>query len=72
MAYRKFGPIFKKCQNLGGRTIYKDVPCVHDTKVFAMKFRESLSKLFYKQEIMEISKRNIKGKRQKEIMIIMW
>ena len=35
-----------------------------------LKFRERLSKLFYKQEIINISKRNGKGKRQKEIMVI--
>ena len=33
--------LFKKNQNLGAPTIFKDVPCAQEN-VFAMKFRKSL------------------------------
>ena len=56
------------------RLIYKDTPRARGTRVFAMKFRKSLWKLFYKQEIikgLEKKKKKKNRKLQKEIMIIM-
>ena len=50
----KFGSVFKKNQNLGGPTILKDASCARDTNVFAVKFRKSPWKLFYKQGIIKI------------------
>ena len=58
MAYRKFGPILKK-KKFGWVHHLKDAPCAHGTSVFAMKFRESLWKLLYKQE-MKMSKETLK------------
>ena len=54
----------------GGDTILKDGLCAHGTNVFAVKCRKSLWQLFYKQEFIKLLKRNNKGKRQEEIMII--
>ena len=54
-----------------GPVIYKDAPCARDTSVFAKEFRKSLWKLFYKQEIIKILKRNNNGKRKEQIMIMM-
>ena len=62
ITYWTFGSVFKIFQNWGGSTILKDAPCAHGTNVFATKFRKSPWKLFYKQEIIKISKRNKKWK----------
>ena len=51
MTYWKFGSVFKTFQNLDERTIFKAAPCAPGTSVFATKFRKSIWKLFYKQEI---------------------
>ena len=64
MTYWKYGSVFKIFQNWAGPTILKDAPCAHDTSVFAMKFRKSLWKLFYKQETIKKLKRNKNGKHQ--------
>ena len=45
-------------QILDASSIYKDASCAHGTSVFAMEFRKSLWKLFYKQEIIKTLKRN--------------
>ena len=60
VTYWKFGSVFNFFQNWDGTTI------------FAVKFRKSLWKLFYKQEIIKILKRNTHGKSQEEIRIMMW
>ena len=56
ITYWKFGSVFKIFQNVSGPTILKDAPYAHSTNVFAMKFRKSLWKLFYKQEIIKFWK----------------
>ena len=61
----------KKKQNLGGSTICKDAAYALMARAFfRMKFRRILWKLFYKQEINEILKRNNNGYRQEEILIM--
>ena len=61
---------FVVLQNLVWPINYKDGPSAHGTSVFAMKFRKSLWKLFYKQELTKILTRNNTEKRQVEIMIM--
>ena len=62
ITYWKFGSIFKKIQNWDGLTILKVAPCAHDTNVFAMKFRKSLWKLFYKHELIKCFEKKQKWK----------
>ena len=53
MTYWTFGSVFKVFQILDGPIIYTDASCAHVTSAFATKFRKSLWKLFYKQEIIK-------------------
>ena len=70
MTYWQCGSVFYFLQNLVWPINYKDGPCAHGTSVFAMKFRKSLWKFFYKQEIIKILTRNNTEKRQVELLIM--
>ena len=65
MTYWTFGSVFKVFENWGGPTILKVAPYAHDISVFAMKFRKSLWKLFYKQETIKKKKKKKKWKETK-------
>ena len=62
----------KAYQKLCGSTILENTPCAHGTDGFAIKLRYSLGKLFYKLKNITILNRNNNGKRQIQIMKMMW